>query len=150
MSDQQEKSKIIVDEDWKSQVQAEKDVQKQLKDEPQDAPPPGEEQASSGPLPPASFTTLVMTLATQAMAALGQLADTSGKPLPIDYDHAKHLIDTLRVLEEKTQGNLTTEEAAQLENIVHQLRLLYVDSSKQASPDLSVTTPEKRGPAGEQ
>ena len=84
------------------------------------------------------------------MAALGQLADTSGKPLPIDYDHAKHLIDTLRVLEEKTQGNLTTEEAAQLENIVHQLRLLYVDSSKQASPDLSVTTPEKRGPAGEQ
>lgn len=114
-----EKSKIIIDEDWKSQVQREKDQA----DDPAAAEsgPPGDET-----LPAASLTTLVMTLATQAMAALGQLQDPSQEEIPVQLPVAKHLIDTLSVLEEKTEGNLTSEEAAMMENVLHQIRMLYV------------------------
>ena len=39
---------------------------------------------------------------------------------------AKHLIDTLAIIEEKTKGNLSTDESAMLTNVLHQLRMLYV------------------------
>jgi hypothetical protein len=40
---------------------------------------------------------------------------------------ARHLIDLLGVIEEKTRGNLTADEAAMLEQMLHQLRMLYLD-----------------------
>ena len=57
--------KIVVDDDWKSQVQQEKE---KAKEEP--APTP-DEQANDG-IPPASFPLLVSTLASQALSGLGQ------------------------------------------------------------------------------
>ena len=73
-----------------------------------------------------------MSLATQATAALGQLPDPDApdQSLPVQLNFAKYLIDVLAVLEDKTQGNLTAEEAAMLENVLHQLRMLYVDVSQ--------------------
>ena len=55
---------------------------------------------------------LVTSLATQAMAALGQIPGDDGKPLPMNLDYAKHFIDLLGVLEEKTKGNLDEAEAS--------------------------------------
>ena len=131
MTDEQDdKPKIIVDEDWKEQVQTEKEVQKKLEEEGQQDKP----AATGGePLPPASFSTLVMTLATQAMAALGQLSEPQDGKITVELEYGKHLIDTLAMLEEKTKGNLTNDEAAMLENALHQLRMLYVAVERQVT-----------------
>jgi hypothetical protein len=82
--------------------------------------------------PPASFSTLVTLLATQAMAALGQLPDPNGAPLTPRLPLAKHFIDSLEVLQQKTQGNLSEAEAGMLESMLFELRLLYVRQQKSA------------------
>jgi hypothetical protein len=128
-----DKPKIIVDDDWKSRAQAEKE---QLQKEAEAKKEPDGETAAAdqagGPLPPASFAVLVTTLATQALAMLGQIPDPEGKPT-LQLDHAKHFIDTLGVLEEKTKGNLTSDESAMLTNVLHELRMIFVTVGNQQS-----------------
>jgi hypothetical protein len=82
-----------------------------------------------GKLPQASFTLLVATLATQATSALGQLPDPLSGKTEVRLELAKHVIDTLGVLDAKTKGNLTPDEAGMLENALHQLRLAFVEAS---------------------
>jgi hypothetical protein len=145
MSDQPEsgEKKIIVDEDWKSQVEREKEELASAGDSAGDSAEgeskvahtaAGGAPADAGPepeLPPASLAFLVSTMAAQAMAAMGQLPDPiSGKP-EIRLKFAKHHIDMLAVLEEKTQGNASTEEAQMLKDAVHQLRMMYVQIESQ-------------------
>ncbi len=83
-------------------------------------------------LPQASFPTLVSLLASQAMAALGQIADPQTKQANVRLPMAKHFIDSLEVLQEKTKGNLSEIEAGMLENMLFELRLLYVAQQKKA------------------
>lgn len=124
-----EKPKIIIDEDWKAQVEREKE---EVVDAPEDAAGADAEEV----LPPASFATLVMTLATQAMGALGQLQEpTEDGKVQVQLPVGKHLIDTLAVLEEKTKGNLSAEETTMLENVLNQLRMLYVEVGKMIQSD---------------
>jgi hypothetical protein len=132
MTEEQEgKPKIVVDSNWKEQVQAEKEAAQQS---PKDEPTP-EESASQ--LPPATFPLLVSSLATQALMTMGQIPDPEGKA-SVELDHAKHTIDMLEVLDEKTKGNLTTEEAAMMQQVLHQIRMVYVAVAKNptAAPDL--------------
>ena len=118
-----EEPKIIVDDDWKSQVQKEKEqLAEKEKNKPAGAAEPGGMQ-----LPPATFGVLVGTLSTQAMAALGFLDDPSSGQRTISHPMAKHFIDTLALLEEKTRGNLTPEESNLLTETLHHLRIAYVD-----------------------
>ena len=84
-------------------------------------------------MPEASFSLLVTTLATQVTVALGQMAAPDAEEVSVDLTLAKHLIDTLEVLEQKTKGNLTPEESAMLTNVLHQLRMLYVHIHGKAS-----------------
>lgn len=138
MTDSNEQEpKIIVDDDWKSQVQAEKEELKQKEaaqaDETTDDDADSPNENADGPqeLPPASLTMLVTTLGAQAMAALGFMPDpATGKPNP-NRVMAKHFIDTLGVIEEKTKGNLTAEEAQFLNETLHQLRMAFVTPPNQ-------------------
>lgn len=93
----------------------------------------GADQAFGGPPPPASLMLLANTLATQAMGAMGLIADDKGEPIPANFDFARHFIDMLDVLEQKTKGNVTDEEAAFLKEALHQLRLAFVAVSKKKS-----------------
>ena len=119
------KPKLIIDEDWKSQVQAEKEaLERQVHHEPSDQPQSKRPEAV--PLPPATLAVLLTTLATQTLVALGQVPHpASGKP-EVHLDEAKHFIDTLEMLEEKTTGNRTEEETHLFDNLLHELRLGYV------------------------
>ena len=139
------KPKIIVDDDWKSQVQAEKAAfkeQEALKakeassesessesaDEADTVATEGAETAGESrqqEFPPASFSMLVTTISAQAMTALGFFPDPSGKMEP-NRSMAKHFIDTLGVLEEKTAGNLNEEEKNMLQETLHQLRMAFI------------------------
>ena len=122
-----EKPTIIVDSDWKSQVEAEKEALRQQAGGQQ---PSARQDGEEMPLPPASFAVLVMTLATQALGALGMAPGPDGKPLPAQLPMAQHFIDTLAVLEEKTKGNLTEQESEMLAEALSELRLAYVSVKK--------------------
>jgi hypothetical protein len=79
--------------------------------------------------PPATFDFLIHTLFTQALMALGRIPNPITKQSLRNPTTAKHFIDTLAMLERKTAGNLTTEEGRLLEEIQHQVRMLYVEET---------------------
>jgi hypothetical protein len=91
------------------------------------------------PLPPASFNLLILSLRTQAEMQLGLLdfGEETDRPQP-DLDAARHAIDLLAMLQEKTKGNLTLEEQRLLENSLTELRFRYVqtvaETGKQKQP----------------
>lgn len=132
MSDEK---KIVVDDDWKDQVAKEKE---ELENKAEADPAGGEPEME---MPEASFQMLVTTLTMQAGSALGQFPDpVTGKP-QINKPVAKHFIDTLVVLEEKTKGNLDAQESEMLTSTIHQLRMAFI-----AMPD---KLPEEAENAGD-
>jgi len=124
--------KIIIDEDWKSQVETEKETLRHQEQTPADT---DSQDATAETLPPASFVSHIMTLATQATVGMGQIPDPEkpDEPPPINLEFAKYVIETIAVLDEKTRGNLTADEAEMMENLLHQLRIIYVEVSRQVS-----------------
>lgn len=89
-------------------------------------------EAESMPLPPATFDYLVFSLRTQAELSLGLLYfnKEEEKPEP-DLDAARHAIDLLAMLQEKTRGNLAIEEQRLLDNSLTELRFRYVQAVEQ-------------------
>ena len=84
----------------------------------------------AGAVPPATFEFLVHTLFTQALMALGRIPNPITKKAHRNVPTAKHFIDMLSMLEQKTAGNLSTDERRLLEEVQHQLRLQYVEETK--------------------
>jgi len=73
----------------------------------------------------ASFVTLVASLATQAMFALGVMAQPGAQQVMVNLDQAEFTIETLKVLQEKTRGNLSAEEEASLNEALNELPRLF-------------------------
>jgi hypothetical protein len=102
------------------------------------APPPasdaptgtrGEGDDGAG-LPAVDFHTFVLSLGSSALLHLGELEDPEGGPAEKDLPMAKHTIDILSMLEEKTRGNLTSAEEKLMQSLLYDLRLRYVNASK--------------------
>lgn len=95
-------------------------------------PGDGDEMVAEGDAgmrsPPATFDFLVQTIFTQALMALGRVPNPITQKTHKNLDTAKHFIDTLAMLEAKTAGNLTTEEAKLLEEVQHQLRMMWMEA----------------------
>ena len=87
-----------------------------------------ENEVGAGRMPPATFEFLIHTLFTQALMAFGRIPNPITNKAVRNVPTAKHFIDTLDMLEEKTRGNLTGEERKLLEEVQHQLRTLYVEA----------------------
>ena len=126
--------KIVVDEGWKSEAEAER---KRLAEQETAASAEGADQAGRsaggrGELPQASFATLVSGLVTQILFAVGAVADPNTGRRFRDLALAKHHIDTLAVLEEKTKGNLTGEEKQILDGSLYEVRMAYVRAAQGA------------------
>jgi hypothetical protein len=78
-----------------------------------------------------SFAAFVLSLATTAAVHFGDLADpNSGEKHEPDLQAAAHLIEILGLLEEKTRGNLTTDEQRLLGQILYELRIRYVAAAE--------------------
>ena len=118
--------KIIIDEDWKSQVEAEKEAARHAGEPPQAAEPPSDD--IHGPLPPPDFTFLIGSLYVQGAMALGMFVNPMNNKQEMQPAHAKHAIDLLAMLQEKTKGNLTADESEELETALHELRMIYVST----------------------
>jgi hypothetical protein len=82
------------------------------------------------PLPPANFSFLVESLLMQTQMQLGLLhfGGDEDTPKP-NLQLARHSIDTLAMLEEKTRGNLSTEEQRLVENGLTELRFRFIQVS---------------------
>ena len=86
-------------------------------------------QAESMPLPPATFDFLVFSLRTQAELSLGLLHFGKEDEKPeLDLGAARHSIDMLAMLQEKTRGNLSVDEQRLLDNSLTELRFRYVQA----------------------
>jgi hypothetical protein len=116
------KKKIIVDEDWKSQVQAEKEATGK-EHEPAET---GQKPDSEEELPPPSLSFLASTLYLQGAIAMGLLPNPVSDKPGVKLDQARHAIDLLEMLQQKTEGNRTPDESAEIEEMLHQLRMAFV------------------------
>lgn len=81
-------------------------------------------------IPVADFSFFITTLALQASIALGQVPNPATQKKAKDLKQAQFLIDTLTMLKEKTKNNLTDEETRLHENLLHELKMRYVEESK--------------------
>jgi hypothetical protein len=92
-------------------------------------------QASVGEasrMPQASFLSLLNMLGVEAAMHLGLMEMQEGQRTPVDLEAARHMIDMIAMLKEKTSGNLTAEEDTLLENVLADLRMQYVALSRRA------------------
>jgi hypothetical protein len=130
-----DEKKIIVDEDWKTRVQAEKEATAKNQ-----ATAKSNETGSAAAfdfgdvsMPPASLELLLSNLATEALMALGQLPHPVTGTVQVRSNQAKYFIDTIDVLRQKTQGNLTASEQQSIDGLLHQLRIIFV--AKMSNPE---------------
>jgi hypothetical protein len=78
------------------------------------------------PLPEVNFTTFMLSLNSSALLHLGEIADPISKEKNRDLSLAKHTIDVIAMLQEKTKGNLTEDEGRLVDGILYDLRMRYV------------------------
>lgn len=85
------------------------------------------------PLPAPNLITLATSLATQAMVSMGIFPNPMTGQSTFMLHQAKHLIDTVQLLFEKTAGNRTDEESKMLENVIHELHMLFIAAQNEKS-----------------
>jgi len=79
-------------------------------------------------LGPVDFSTHILSLASSALISLGKMPAPDGQPHPLDLETARHLIDVLGMLEQKTKNNLDEAEGKLLASLIYDLRVAYVDA----------------------
>lgn len=118
------------DEEWKERVKAE---DRQRDEQAATAATSADGGNPYGRLPRADFSILVQMFTTQAMTALGILPPPGKDEPEQQLALARHFIDLLGVLNEKTRGNLLPHEEKMLTTSLHELRLAYVELNRQAA-----------------
>ena len=101
------------------------------------------------------FIEFVMMQAQNAALFLGQIPNPQTGQGEVNLELAKMFIDQLGMIQEKTRGNLTSEEAAVLKNTLSNLQMAFVEVSQEkrggkveAAP--KAETPEPLTPAPEE
>ncbi|MBQ4132544.1 MAG: DUF1844 domain-containing protein [Desulfovibrionaceae bacterium] len=92
------------------------------------------EQSCSGgksiPLPQVTFSTFVLSVASTALVCLGEVPEPESGEMREDLPAARHNIDVLVMLKEKTANNLDADESRLLDGLLYELRMKYVIKSK--------------------
>lgn len=94
---------------------------------PHDAPSASE--APHEAPPPLSFSSFIFSLGTSALMLMGERLSPEQPHTPVNLPQAKEIVDILSILDEKTKGNLTTEEAAVMKDMLYTLRMKYVEAT---------------------
>lgn len=81
-------------------------------------------------MPPVDFQTFVISIGSTALLSLGVLENPETGQRTTDLVLAKHNIDLLAMLEQKTHGNLTAAEAKLLSSLLYDLRLKFVEIAR--------------------
>lgn len=86
----------------------------------------GERLGSEQPLPASDFSSLILSLAATAQAAMGVIPNPDTNLISRNLPQAKHMIDIIAMLKEKTKGNLAQDESLLLDELLYSLRMLYI------------------------
>lgn len=100
-----------VDENWKTQAEKEK----------------GEAEEKAEKYYQPTFTIFLSSLSMQAMISLGKLENPLTEKTEKNLEQARFLIDTLAIIKDKTKNNLTADEGNFLDDILFNLRTLYLE-----------------------
>ncbi len=80
------------------------------------------------------FSNFILSLNASAMIHLGDIPDPNTKERGVNLHSAKHTVDILELIQDKTRGNLTDEEKKLMDDVIYSLRMRYVQAT---------TTPQK-------
>ncbi len=86
---------------------------------------------------PAGFANFIMSIASNAASTLGMMEHPVTHKREVDLELAKHWIDILGMLQQKTKGNLAPQEEKILESLLADLRMQYVSLTSSVSPKAS-------------
>lgn len=90
------------------------------------SPTTSTESSHGAPAPPVTFSSFVISLGSSSLMLMGEQLDPQQSPMPVNLPQAKEIIDLLSVLEDKTKGNLTSDEQTVLRDMLYALRMKYV------------------------
>ena len=99
-------------------------------------PPQASQEKAASQIPPQAssptvdFASFLLSLATTGMVHLGEIPEPNTGKKSEDLEGARQMIEILSILKEKTEGNLTGEEAKLLENLLYELRMNFMSKSK--------------------
>jgi len=125
--EEQEKGFVVKDKRFSAMKEAE--GESQVKEGERIEESIKEDKQQETPLPEISFINLIFSLSTSVLIQLGEIQDSITQQLAKNLPLAKQTIDLIGMLEEKTRGNLTSDEGKILENILYDLRMRYVKAT---------------------
>ena len=125
--EEQEKGFVVKDKRFSAMKEAE--GESQVKEGERIEESIKEDKQQETPLPEISFINLIFSLSTSVLIQLGEIQDPITQQLAKNLPLAKQTIDLIGMLEEKTRGNLTSDEGKVLENILYDLRMRYVKAT---------------------
>jgi hypothetical protein len=129
MSEEEEKGFVFKDRRKLSQADEEPLKEKAPREEPPRVAEEAKEAPSYPPLPEVNFSTFTVSLSTEILFHLGEIPHPESGERQKNLPLAKHAIDTLAMLQEKTRGNLTEEEQKLLESMLYDLRMCFIRAS---------------------
>lgn len=82
-------------------------------------------------MPAVSFTSFILSLNTTALFHLGDIPHPETGQKVFDLELARHAIDTLAMLEEKTEGNLDSKEQDLISRVVYELKMRFIKAKRE-------------------
>ena len=120
-------------------------VQSAVEPELPDAADELEEEEIEGANDPASFVNFLMSIASNAASSLGMMEHPVTHQREVDLQLGKHWIDVLGMLQNKTKGNLSTQEHQMLDGLLSDLRMQYVSLANSAQKPRSFSSKDITG-----
>lgn len=80
------------------------------------------------PLPKIDFSSFILSLYSSGLVQLGKVEDPSTGKKGVNLDLAKHTINMITMLEEKTRGNLTGDEDKLLKSLLTEIKMAFVET----------------------
>ena len=125
--DEEERGFVIRDKRGQTDSEPQPATESPSAASPPDSESPSQEtEAQQHTGPPVSFSSFVFSLGTSALMLMGESLDPQQPAVPTNIPQAKEIIDILSMLESKTQGYLSSDEASVLGDMLYTLRMKYV------------------------
>lgn len=87
-------------------------------------------KVESGPMPKVTFSTFILSMGSSAMVHLGEVPEPNTGQITENLPLAKHTIDIISMLKDKTARCVDADEARLLEGLLYELRMKYICKSK--------------------
>ncbi|MCU0579406.1 MAG: DUF1844 domain-containing protein [Desulfobacterota bacterium] len=126
---EEEKGFVFKDRRKLSQSEEEPTKEQAAPEEPTRVTTEAQEVPPYPPLPEVNFSTFIVSLSTEILFHLGEIPHPESGERQKNLPLAKHAIDTLVMLQEKTRGNLSEEEKKILESMLYDLRMCFIRAS---------------------